>query len=87
MRYDDSLNVLLILINAIVLWGFVLVIVVEENYNINEIQHSCPGWRIIEGSHEFSNNFHGSRIISWMLKEKFFKKLSLLLSNFLNVYV
>ena len=35
MRYDDSLNVLLILINAIVLGGFVLVIVVEENYNIN----------------------------------------------------
>ena len=35
MRYDDSLNVLLILINAIVLRGFVLVIVVEENYNIN----------------------------------------------------
>ena len=33
MRYDDSLNVLLILINAIVLG--VLVIVVAENYNIN----------------------------------------------------
>ena len=75
MRYDDSLNVLLILINAIVLGGFVLVIVVAENYNINwsEIQHSCPGWRIIEGSHEFSNNFHGSRIISGMLKENFSK--------------
>ena len=35
MRYDDSLNVLLILINAIVQGVFVLVIVVAENYNIN----------------------------------------------------
>ena len=35
MRYDNSLNVLLILINAIVMGVFVLVIVVAENYNIN----------------------------------------------------
>ena len=35
MRYDHSLNVLLILIDAIVLGFFVLVIVVAENYNIN----------------------------------------------------
>ena len=50
MRYDDSLNVLLILINAVVLGVFVLVIVVAENYNINwsEIKHSCPGWSIIK---------------------------------------